>query len=68
MKTFKVVLGLGRMSDHHPMVLTVEAPNQAEAASLARLEYNVELDKVLPKGAPIRRKFLTVESVEEVTK
>lgn len=53
MKKYKVVLGLGRMSNHHRMELVVEAKDAEEAMSVARRKLAKLCAQFLEQVAPV---------------
>lgn len=57
---YVIMLGLGRLANHHQKTFYIAALSQDEAVGLARSKYYAEIDRELGQGAPILGKVLTV--------
>ena len=66
LKQFEVVLGLGRMANHHEKTYQIEAKDAESAISLARGKYYDEVGLEIGKDAPIWGKTLTVSKCDEI--
>lgn len=66
MKKFKVTLGLGRMSNHHPKTYEIDAKDEMEATALAKQRYHREVAEEIGKDARIWGKMLTISDVEKM--
>lgn len=67
MKLFKVILGLGRLVNHHRKEYQIEATNEHLAGCEAKVRYYNDLYKEIGKDHVILGKMLFIESIVTLT-